>query len=241
MRPTWLICAREFRAYFLTPLGYGLVAALLCLHGLYFNVTLLQGEHSSYEVVQGYFFQSSGFVAAVAVLVTMRAFAEERQTGTAMLLLTAPLPEWQLVLGKFLGAFGFLCVYIALSAYMPLLIMVNGAVTLGHLVAGYVGLLALGAVVTAIGTLTSALSNSQLLAAVLAASIVALLFACWVVAGAVQGVLGEAIAYLDLMLSHYLSFSRGVIKLSTLVYYASLVYLALLAASVALRLRRWGA
>ena len=85
MRPTWLICAREFRAYFLTPLGYGLVAALLCLHGLYFNVTLLQGEHSSYEVVQGYFFQSSGFVAAVAVLVTMRAFAEERQTGTAML------------------------------------------------------------------------------------------------------------------------------------------------------------
>ena len=53
--------------------------------------------------------------------------------------------------------------------------------------------------------------------------------------------LGEAIAYLDLMLSHYLSFSRGVIKLSTLVYYASLVYLALLAASVALRLRRWGA
>lgn len=240
MNTVHLIALRELRAYLLSPLGYGIVAAVLCLHGLYFNVTLLQGEHSSYDVVQGFFYQSSGFVAAVAVLITMRVFAEERQTGTILLLLTAPTAEWQLVLGKFLGAYSFLCVYLLLSAYMPLLIMVNGTVTAGHFAAGYLGLFLLGAVATAIGTLASALSNSQLLAAVLAAALVAVLFACWIIARAVPGPLGDAIAYLDLIQSHFLSFSRGIVKLSTLLYYASLVYLALLAATGVLLLRRWG-
>ncbi len=239
MNLVWLIARRELRAYLLSPMGYGIIAALLCLHGLFFNVTLLQGELSSYAVVEGFFYQSAGFVAAVGVLLSMRLFTEERQTGSVMLLLTSPAAEWQLVTGKFLGAYLFLLGYLLLSAYMPGLILVNGSITPGHLGAGYLGLALLGAVVIALGTLASALVSSQVLAAVLGAALVTLLFICWFLAGAVEGVLGEVIAYLDLMMQHHMSFARGIIKLSTILYELSLTYLALLAASLTLLLQRW--
>ena len=235
---TW-IARREFRAFLLSPLGYGIAAAVLCLHGLFFNVTLMQGEYTSYAVIEGFFYQSAGFVAAVGVLLSMRLFAEERQTGSILLLLTSPATEWQLVAGKFLGAYLFLCLYLLLSTYMPGLVMIHGQITPGHLFAGYLGLALLGAVVIALGTLASALVSSQLLAAVLAAVMVSILFICWFVGGAVEGVLGHAIAYLDLMVQHHLSFARGIIKLSSLVYELSLCYLALLGASLVLLLQRW--
>ena len=127
-----LIARRELYAYLRSPLGYCIVAAVLCLHGLLFNVMWMDGEKLSYDVLEGFFYQSSGFVATVAVLLSMRLFAEERQTGTEVLLLKSPTPEREIVAGKFLGGFVFLCGYIALTSYMPLLVLVNGKVTLGR-------------------------------------------------------------------------------------------------------------
>ena len=234
-----LIARRELYAYLRSPLGYCIVAAVLCLHGLLFNVLWMDGERLSYDVLEGFFYQSSGFVATVAVLLSMRLFAEERQTGTEVLLLKSATPEWQIVVGKFAGGFVFLCGYIALTAYMPLLVLVNGKVTLGHVVAGYGGLLLLGAAVMAVGTLASSLVTSQLLAAVLGAAMTVALFACWIIARKVEGGLGDVIGYLDFMDSHYRSFSRGIVKVSSIVYFASVTYVALLAATSVLAARRW--
>ncbi|HUR41413.1 MAG TPA: ABC transporter permease [Verrucomicrobiae bacterium] len=239
MRAAALVARRELYAYLRSPLGYCIVAAVLCLHGLLFNVMWMDGERLSYEVLEGFFYQSSGFVAAVAVLLSMRLFAEERQTGTEVLLLKSPAPEWQLVLGKFAGGFAFLCGYVLLTAYLPLLVVVNGKVTLGHVVAGYGGLLLLGAAVMALGTLASSLVASQLLAAVLGAAMTVALFACWIIARKVDGGLGAAIGYLDFMDSHYRSFSRGIVTLSSVVYFASVTYAALRAATLVLAARRW--
>ena len=234
-----LIARRELYAYLRSPLGYCIVAAVLCLHGLLFNVLWMDGERLSYDVLEGFFYQSSGFVATVAVLLSMRLFAEERQTGTEVLLLKSPTPEWAIVAGKFLGGFAFLCLYIALTAYMPLLVLVNGKVTLGHVVAGYFGLVLLGAACMALGTLASALVSSQLLAAVLGAALTVALFACWIIAKKVEGGLGDVIGYLDFMDSHYRSYSRGIVKVSSIVYYASVTYVSLLAATAVLSARRW--
>lgn len=234
-----LIARRELYAYLRSPLGYCIVAAVLCLHGLLFNVLWMDGERLSYDVLEGFFYQSSGFVATVAVLLSMRLFAEERQTGTEVLLLKSPTPEWAIVAGKFLGGFAFLCLYIALTAYMPLLVLVNGKVTLGHVVAGYFGLVLLGAACMALGTLASALVSSQLLAAVLGAALTVTLFACWIIAKKVEGGLGDVIGYLDFMDSHYRSYSRGIVKVSSIVYYASVTYVSLLAATAVLSARRW--
>jgi ABC-2 type transport system permease protein len=239
MKTVLLIARRELYAFLRSPLGYCIVAAVLCLHGLLFNVLWMDGERLSYEVLEGFFYQSSGFVATVAVLLSMRLFAEERQTGTEVLLLKSPTPEYQIVAGKFLGGFFFLCLYILLTAYMPLLVLVNGKVTLGHVVAGYFGLVLLGAACMAIGLFASSLVSSQLLAAVLGAAITVALFACWIIARKVEGGLGGFIGYLDFMDSHYRSFSRGIVKVSTIVYYVSVTYVALLAATSVIAARRW--
>lgn len=234
-----IIARRELHAFLLSPLGYIVVAAVLFLHGLWFNTVVMAGEQRSSEVLEGFFFHSSGFVAVVAVLLSMRLFAEEKQTGTIVLLQTSPATEWQIVVGKLAGALAFLCLYLALTGFMPLLIAVNGKVTLGHLFAGYFGLVLLGAVVLSVGAFASSLVKSQLLAAVLGGVLVMALFAAWMVARKVEGDLGQVIGYLDLMDKHYRSFSRGVLKSSTIIYYLSLTYAAMLAAVSVLSARRW--
>jgi ABC-2 type transport system permease protein len=239
MTSVGLIAKRELHAFLFSPLGYVILGAVLFLHGLWFNVVVMAGEKRSSEVLEGFFFHSAGFVAVVAVLLSMRLFAEEKQTGTIVLLQTSPATEWEVVLGKFTGGLIFLCAYLVLTGFMPALVAVNGKVTLGHLAAGYFGLVLLGAVVVAVGAFASSLVKSQLLAAVLGGVLVMALFICWMVARKVTGPLGDVVGYLDLMDKHYRSFSRGILKSSTIIYYLSLTYLALLGAVAVLSARRW--
>ncbi len=97
----------------------------------------------------------------------MRLLAEERQTGTLVLLTSSPIQDWEIVLGKFLSAFIFLAlITLACTVYMPLLIFVNGKISVGHLAAGYLGLLLLGSATLAIGTFGSAIARTQVLAAI---------------------------------------------------------------------------
>lgn len=234
-----LIAKRELHAFLFSPLGYVITGAVLFLHGLWFNVIVMAGEKRSSEVLEAFFFHSSGFVAVVAVLVSMRLFAEEKQNGTIVLLQTSPATEWEVVLGKFMGALTFLTGYLALTGFMPALVAVNGKVTVGHLLSGYFGLVLLGGVVLAVGALASSLVNSQLLAAVLGGVMVMALFTCWMIARKVDGPVGDVVGYLDLMDKHYRSFSRGILKSSTIAYYLSLTYLALLGTVSVLSARRW--
>jgi ABC-2 type transport system permease protein len=239
MNTILVIARRELTGYLLSPLGYIIMAALLLLDGLAFNGIAMQGQKTSYEVLQMFFFYSCGFVAAAGVLFAMRLFAEERQAGTLVLLTTSPATELELVLGKFLGGFGFLSLFIALTFYMPLLVLVNGKVTWGHVLVGYLGLFLLGAAVTAIGTFASTIAKTQILSAVIAGVIVVALFVCWMVAQKVDGVLGDAIGYLDLFDKHYRSFTRGILKLSSVTYLLSLTYVGLMGAVLVLTSRRW--
>lgn len=233
------IAHREWNAFVSSSWGYWVMASMLFLHGLWFHVVVMRGEQTSYEVLEGFFFHSSGFIAAMGVFASMRLLAEEKQNGTLVLLETSPASEWQIVTGKFFGAWGFLCAYLFLTTYMPLLIAVNGHVQIGHVFAGYLGLLGLGGAVVAIGTFASSLASNQLLAAVLGGVLTMALFMAWMVARKVDGPLGTFVGQLDLMDQHYRSFSRGAVQLSSLVYFASLIYAALWGATTALAARRW--
>lgn len=239
MSAAWWIARREWNSFLQTPLGYWVAAAVLFLHGLWFHVVVMRGEQSSFKVVEGFFFHSSGFVAVFAVLTSMRLIAEERQSGTLVLLQTSPVREGHLVFGKFLGGLAFLTLYIGLSGYMPLLVVVHGKVALGHLLAGYLGLWLLGAAVMAIGTFASSLASSQLLSAVIAGVITMAFFVCWMVARKVEGTLGDLVGYLDFMDLHFRPFSRGVVQSSAIVYFLSLTWLWLLAATALMSARRW--
>lgn len=236
-----LIARRELVGYLMSPLGYVIIAALLLLNGVAFNGLAMDGEKLSYDVLQTFFFYSCGFVVVAGVLFSMRLFAEEKQTGTMLLLQTSPASEVELVLGKFLGGYTFLGLFIALTGYMPLLVLVNGRVTWGHLAVGYLGLYLLAAVSIGLGTLASALAKNQLLAAIIGGVLTVAFFLAWVIARRVDGPLGDAIGYLDLFDKHFRSLSRGVLKLSTVVYYLSLTYASLVGAVAVLSARRWRA
>ena len=234
-----LITRRELSSYLLSATGWLILGVMLLVQGLLFNAIAMAGEKKSFDVLQLFFYFSSGTTMVASIFISMRVFAEEKQLGTMVLLETSPVPEWQIVAGKFLGAWLFLMLLLGMSLYMPLLVVVNGKVTLGHLFAGYFGLALLGAACIAIGVLASALARTQVLAAVIAGSTIVALLLAYMLAREVEGVFGDVVGYLDLFDKHYRSFSRGTVKLGSVVYYLSLTYVALLATTAVIGSRRW--
>ena len=126
-----LITRRELSSYLLSATGWLVLGVVLLAQGLLFNAIAMSGERKSFDVLQLFFYFSSGTTMVASIFISMRVFAEEKQLGTMVLLETSPVSEVQIVLGKFLGAWLFLCLLLAMSLYMPLLVLVNGKVTVG--------------------------------------------------------------------------------------------------------------
>lgn len=234
-----LITKRELSSYLRSATGWLILGVVLLAQGLLFNAVAMNGERKSFEVLQLFFYFSSGTTMVASIFISMRVFAEEKQLGTMVLLETSPVSEVQIVLGKFLGAWLFLCLLLGMSLYMPLLVLVNGKVTMGHLFAGYFGLLLLGAACIAIGVLASSLAKNQVLAAVISGTTIVALLLSYMLAKKVEGTFGDVVGYLDLFDKHYRTFTRGTVKLGSIVYYLSLTYVALLATVAVIGSRRW--
>jgi len=241
MKEAWLIANRELAAYLKSPLGYIVAAAVLFIDGLLFNAFALSADNAlSTDVLRAFFYFSSGLVMIASVLLSMRSFAEERQSGTLILLFTAPIREWQIVLGKFIAAFLMLVFLVLLSVYLPLLVFVNGRVSVGQIFAGYLGLLALGACTTAMGVFSSALTRSQLLAAVLSGGIIATFLLTWKLADITSPPISDALGYLALFDKHfYPTFTKGLVSATDLFFFAALSFLFLMGTTKVLQARRW--
>ncbi len=240
MRPIWLIARRELAAYLKGMLGYVIFAVLLVLEGLMFNVwALSSGEYRSAEVLGAFFTLTFGISTAAAVLLTMRLFAEEERDGTLVLLTTAPISDWQIVLGKWLSAFVMVLLFDAMTLHMPLLILVNGHVEPGHLAAGYLGLALVGAATTALGTLASALTRYQVVAGVLGGAFCLGLTLMWMLGKVADPPFDTILSYISLHNKHFMPFMRGSVHLRDVVYYASLAFLALLLTRQIVGARRW--
>jgi ABC-2 type transport system permease protein len=240
MRNILLIARRELGGYLRTPSGYLIASAALLVSGLLFNTRAIGASAKlSSHVLQDFLRDASGVTTVAAVLLAMRLFAEERQAGTLTLLFTSPVREREMVIGKFLSAFAVLTVLTLMSLYLPALIFVNGKVSLGHIAGGYLGLLLVGAAALSLGVLGSALARNQLVAGILAAVFIFILFLSWYLARVVDGPLGTVIAYFSLYEKHFFPFLRGLVQLSDVVYYLSVVYLALLAATRTIQSQRW--
>jgi len=132
-----------------------------------------------------------------------------------------------------------LVVMTALTAYMPLLVGVNGKVSLGHVLVGYLGLILLGSAATAIGLFASALARSQVVAAIIGAALLGVLILQWMVAKAVDPPLNEFMSGLALHHENFRPFMQGVLEFKTVVYYVIVTYFFLLAATKVLEARRW--
>jgi ABC-2 type transport system permease protein len=237
---TWLIARRELASYTRTMTGYIIAALLLLVDGVIFNAFVLGGgEKRSGEVVRQFFYVSSGLTMIASVFLSMRLVAEEKQTGTLVLLTSSPIKDREIILGKFLSSFAFLATILLLTLFMPMMVMVNGKISFGHLVAGYIGLLLLGSATLAIGTLGSTLARSQVLAAIISGVMVVTMIILWLVAAITDRPLNEIFQSLALYQRHQPPFQAGVIHVRDVVYYLALTYFALFAATRVLEARRW--
>jgi ABC-2 type transport system permease protein len=240
MKSVYWIVRRELGAYLRSPLGYVIIAAVLVLDGLLFNaVAVGSGSKKSSEVLEMFFYTASGTTLIASIFISMRLIAEERQSGTWVLLATAPIRDWQVVLGKYLSALLFLLLATLLSFYMPLLVMVNGKVALGHIVSGYLGLMLIGGAATAVGLLCSAVAPNQLVAAVLSAASIAAFVLLWLLSRIASPPLDELIAYLSIHDKHFRPFMRGLVSVQDVVFYVSLSFVALVLTTRVLEARRW--
>ena len=234
-----LVARRELYAYLRSPLGAGIVAGALLVDGIYFYWKGLTEKLLSVQVLQEFFFGASGTTIAAALLLAMRLVAEERQTGTMTLLTTSPIRDRDIVIGKFVSAFGVIFLMTALTIYMPLLILVNGKVSFGHILVGYLGLLLLGAACVAIGLFASAVSRSQVVAGLLGLAIIGPMLLLWVVARAVDPPINQFLSALALHHENFKPFMVGILELSAVAYYVAITYFFLLASIKVLEARRW--
>ena len=240
MRPLSLIVGRELNAYLRSISGYVTAALLLLATGLMFYAQGLGGGPKlSTEVLQAFIKIASGTTMIAGVLLSVRTLAEERRDETLVLLYTAPISDWHIVVGKWLSSFLFLCVVLLLSLYIPALVVVNGDLGAGHLVAGYVGLLLLGAASTALGTLASSLTRSQVVAGVLGGTLLMVLVIAWMLAPVLDPPFDTLFSYVAFHNKHFVPFMRGSIHTQAVVYYLSTTFFFLLIARHVIGARRW--
>lgn len=240
MRGMLMVARRDLAAYFNNIWGYAVIAAVLIIDGLLFNAFAL-GDKPKYsaQVIEEFFYFSFGTTTIAAILLTMRLVAEERQTGTIVLIDSAPLRDWEIVGGKYLSAMFVLTGLVAATLYMPGLVFVNGKVSYGHIAAGYTGVMLVAAATASVGTFASTISRSQLVAGFLSTALIVVLLLFWLVAKVADPPLKDVFSYMSLFDRHYRGFMRGQINTEDVVFYLSIVFASLTLSTRFMAARRW--
>lgn len=234
MRATLTIAKREFSAYFKSPIAYIVLSVYVALSGLlFFNGLFLQGEAD----LQGLFGTMPIIFLFFGPAIAMRLLAEERGTGTIELLLTMPVRDVEVVLGKFLSGLALLVIGILLTTPFAYTVAKLGPLDKGPVVGGYLGAVLLGGTYLSIGLLASATTKNQIVAFIVG---LAICFGLFLVGQFVPaaGKLGAVLQYATPQF-HFTSISRGVIELRNVVYYASVIAALLTLTVLVLGARRW--
>jgi ABC-2 type transport system permease protein len=240
MNATLLIARRELAGYLRSMSGYVIAGVMLLLEGVFFNAWVLGGGESlSSTVLSQFFVICSGVTMIFSVFISMRLLAEERQTGTLVLLTSSPVQDWEIVLGKYLSAVAFMAMITLATLYMPALIFVNGKVSFGHMVSGYLGVLLLGSAAVAIGTFGSVLARSQVLAVIISGAMVAAMVLCWNLARVTERPMSDVFNALALWNKHFPPFSTGSVHMRDVAYFLMVIYFALFASIRVMEARRW--
>ena len=233
----WVIAKREFTAYFTSPIAYVAISVFLVVVGLKFFIV-----DEFFEVGQAslrsLFELLPIFFLFYLPAISMRLVAEEKRSGTFELLMTLPVTDAQIVLGKYLGALGFLLVTLLLTALYPILIITLGNPDVGIILGCYLGIFLLGAAYLAIGIMTSAWTTNQIVGYVLGAVLAALLFFQDKLVGLFwEG--AQRVMEFASMSAHYDNFTKGVVDSRDLLFFLTVIGFALLVATFSLTSRRW--
>ena len=232
----WAIARREYVSYFATPLGYIVIGMFLLLVGflMFFAFGFFTSNRAS---LQPMFTSISWLLPLISPAIAMRTFAEESRTGTLEMLITQPVRDWEVILGKYLGAAGLLGVALVITFVYPMVISKMGELDWGPVFGGYLGILLAGAAYVSFGVMVSSHTRDQI-TAFFVTFIVAALFFLLDKAPIVFGNLGNYLVYFSPDY-HMHSIGRGVVDLRDILYFFSVIAVCLLATARSLGSRRW--
>lgn len=235
MSHTLIIAKREFRAYFNSPVAYIVICLFLALLGIFFWTPFFVGGRAS---VRGMFDLMSLLLLPTAPALTMGLLSEEKRTGTIEILLTMPVRDADVVIGKFLGAVGLLVVLMALTVPYPISVSSLGNLDTGPVFSGYLALLLQGSAMLAIGVLTSSWTDNQLVAFFTSGIIC---FAFWFASRFVFFMPHEVAGIVEWFSFsyHFQNLVRGVVDTRNVVYFLSVIGFSLALAFRSLESRRW--
>jgi ABC-2 type transport system permease protein len=248
MRNIWTIAKREYDQYFVSPVAYVVAFAILLTSGVLFAINFYfftQNAFQNFGAVPDFAPISGTFVFLLVLstpALTMRLISDEARMGTLELLLTAPIRDYELVIGKWLGAMLYILSLLVVTLIYPIVTsrFVTPGIDWSVILTSYLGMILLAGVFLALGTAVSAMFTNQITAFFVSLALFITLW--WLVgfpANVVTGDSARLFEYLDMKTHFYGALDSGVINLSDIVYYVSLIALGLFTGSAAVEMRRW--
>ena len=242
MRNILTIALKELKGIFISPVAYAVALTIFLVMGILFYANVLGAAYQqvapAVQIVVG---PLATLLLFTVPAVTMRAVAEEQRTGTLELLLTAPVRDWEVVVGKWLGAVTFVFFVLLATWVYPVILnnIVDPGIDQGVLISGYIGLFLMVSAFLAIGVAVSSLFSNQIAAFFTTLGILLVLWMISYPAQVMGSLGGDLFRYLDMSEHFYPTFYRGIIELKDIVYYLSAIGLALFLGSVSVETRRW--
>ena len=251
MRNVLAIANKELRSYFSSPIAYIIIGFFLLPFGVFFYLYLTSFVRASMQQAQfggamninqnviRYVLQNASVIILfIMPMITMRTYSEEKRSGTIELLLTSPLTDVEIILGKFFGALGL---YIAmLSVTLPYMgiLFYYGNPEWRPLVAAYLGLLLMGGAFVSLGLLISSTTNNQIVAGIVSFVVFLLLWIIGWFADSAGPTIGPITSYLSIT-EHFDDFSKGIIDTKHVIYYLSLITFGLFLTAKSVDTERW--
>ena len=257
IRSVGLIYQRELKSYFSSLTAYVVIIMFLLITGYFFYTLLATFSIVSFQaqtdpmlakqyqllninetVVRPLFGSISIIMLLMTPLLTMRLFAEEKKSGTIELLLTFPINDIDVTLGKYLACFTVLMSMLLLTATYPILLIVLGDPEIKPILTGYLGLVFMGAAFVSLGIFASSLTENQIVSASISFG---MLFFFWLISYSVQLVsagLGKVLGYLSIN-THIESLSKGVLDSEDIIYYLCFIVMFLFLTLRSLEANRW--
>src|SRR5215813_8915750 len=237
MRNTLTIAGKELSSYFVQPVAYVVLTVFVLLAGWFFfalikqfsemvqvysamsNAQALEHLNLNTRVIDPLLHNMSVVMVILVPAITMRAFAEEKRTGTYEFLLTAPVRTGEIVAGKFIAAAAFMLIMIGLAGIFPIILVIFGNPEVGVMVAGYLGLLLLSLCFVAVGLFTSSITQNQIIAAITCFGALLILYVIsWPAQTGSSGWVSDLLRYLSIT-DHFSQMVSGIIDTRDLVYF----------------------
>lgn len=226
---------KEMKSYFGSPMAYIVISVFLLITGWFFTLNLFKENLAHLRSI----FDILPFLLVIyAPAISMKLIAEERKSGTMELLVTMPVRDFEIILGKYLASFVLFAVGLAFTLIYALTVIILGHAQIGPMIAGYLGLLLCGGAYIAFGLLGSAVTENQIVAFILSFLLSAIFAILVYSAMVVPPPIADIVQYLSTTY-HFQNIARGVIDSRDVVYFLSLIFAALLLSSRALARRKF--